>query len=563
MNKKTVIGAMAILVLVLGGYLVFSQNKSAKLSAPIAEKNTETSQAEPVVKPAMTVNWETPKPISAPDVFSHEYVNDSMKQFLQSTEHGSHFFELGVFNTGKYQGGTLLLAQIPCEAFCEYWYTKIVLYQNGYFVLTNDNSGEITIFDAKKVIQDPSYVIPELVLPEEIVDTKNNVTLLNYSGNNRNVVSFDSTGLPLAFTDPVFGNIYTTPENPSDIADEYLKNGFYVPLPDGNMGIYQETFDFIEPDSVDARINGDGVPKIIWNNGSINTIPYAYQQEGGCGAVNLADVVSNLVRKDTDLVKAGVTNTGKPIYELKDSNTQLLKDFYKEVVGGGMNLYKFNQQDEMSYDTYLKAHPLFFFIDPYNRIIRFHNQHLFSPAGGCGKPVIYLYPTQDMNVSVKLSPVGGFTKTEPSYGNGWNVFAKTTGELKDIATGILYPYLFWEGNGGLYEMPNKGWVIKQNEVHVFLNEKLAVLGLNKKEITDFEEFWEPRMTGSPYYFVTFMGNQTMNQIAPLTVIPKPDTVIRILMDFKPLDKPALVEPVKIKTPERKGFTVVEWGGVLR
>jgi hypothetical protein len=35
------------------------------------------------------------------------------------------------------------------------------------------------------------------------------------------------------------------------------------------------------------------------------------------------------------------------------------------------------------------------------------------------------------------------------------------------------------------------------------------------------------------------------------------------MDFTPLEKPIKAKGYEIKTPERKGFTVVEWGGVLR
>lgn len=71
------------------------------------------------------------------------------------------------------------------------------------------------------------------------------------------------------------------------------------------------------------------------------------------------------------------------------------------------------------------------------------------------------------------------------------------------------------------------------------------------------------MQGAPYYFVTFFGKREMDQLAPLTVSPKPDTVIRLLMDFHPLQQPIEVKGYDIRTPERKGFTVVEWGGVLR
>ena len=48
----------------------------------------------------------------------------------------------------------------------------------------------------------------------------------------------------------------------------------------------------------------------------------------------------------------------------------------------------------------------------------------------------------------------------------------------------------------------------------------------------------------------------------LEIEPKPDSVIRILMDYKPLSKPIEVVEQKITTPERDGFTVVEWGGSL-
>ena len=71
------------------------------------------------------------------------------------------------------------------------------------------------------------------------------------------------------------------------------------------------------------------------------------------------------------------------------------------------------------------------------------------------------------------------------------------------------------------------------------------------------------MKDSPYYFVTFLCNREMNQIAPLIINPKPDTVIRVLMDFTPLTSPINVKEYEILTPQRNGFTVVEWGGVLR
>ncbi len=201
-------------------------------------------------------------------------------------------------------------------------------------------------------------------------------------------------------------------------------------------------------------------------------------------------------------------------------------------------------------------------IDPFDRIIKFTSME-FIPAAECGKPVIYLYPEKTSKIDVKVYPKGGFTFTEPEYNDGWKVMATPKGELTEISSNKKYPYLFWEGRGGIYKTPKRGFITETKNLNKFLTDKLTELGLNQKEIADFLEFWEPKMQEKPYYFVTFLGNKEMDSIAPLEINPKPDTTIRVLMDYIPLDKPIEVEGYKIKTPERKGFTVVEWGGVLK
>ena len=49
---------------------------------------------------------------------------------------------------------------------------------------------------------------------------------------------------------------------------------------------------------------------------------------------------------------------------------------------------------------------------------------------------------------------------------------------------------------------------------------------------------------------------------PLDVNPAPDTVIRVLMITKPLDKYVEVKEQKLDRIERKGYTLVEWGGTI-
>ena len=47
---------------------------------------------------------------------------------------------------------------------------------------------------------------------------------------------------------------------------------------------------------------------------------------------------------------------------------------------------------------------------------------------------------------------------------------------------------------------------------------------------------------------------------PLEFSTRPDTLIRVLMEFKVLDENKEIPEQQIKTLERKGFSVVEWGG---
>ena len=69
---------------------------------------------------------------------------------------------------------------------------------------------------------------------------------------------------------------------------------------------------------------------------------------------------------------------------------------------------------------------------------------------GCGggaseKPVIYLYPEEEMEVTVKLDFDGTLTSTYPAYGDGWTVTAQPDGTLTD-EKGREYYCLFWEGS---------------------------------------------------------------------------------------------------------------------
>lgn len=60
------------------------------------------------------------------------------------------------------------------------------------------------------------------------------------------------------------------------------------------------------------------------------------------------------------------------------------------------------------------------------------------------KPVIYLYPEVETEISVSLTLNGALTCTYPAYRDGWTVTASPDGVLTD-ARGQVYNYLYWEG----------------------------------------------------------------------------------------------------------------------
>lgn len=175
------------------------------------------------------------------------------------------------------------------------------------------------------------------------------------------------------------------------------------------------------------------------------------------------------------------------------------------------------------------------------------------------KPIIYIYPEKETEVNVKLDYKGTFTATYPKYPeNGWTVTAKPDGTLTD-KSGRLYYSLFWEGVTDKSFTMNEGKVVKRDDTAEFLENSLKTLGLNFKEANEFIIYWLPELEKNPYNLIHFSTTE-YEELAKLTVTPKPDTVIRVFMVFKALDKPVEVKEQKLVPKSRKGFTVVEWGG---
>jgi hypothetical protein len=185
-----------------------------------------------------------------------------------------------------------------------------------------------------------------------------------------------------------------------------------------------------------------------------------------------------------------------------------------------------------------------------------------SMMDGVAKPIIYLYPEVETAISVSLDFDGRLTHTYPAYHHGWEVTASTDGTLKD-ENGKEYYALYWEGKETTpLTIPN-GTVLKGNETVVFLEEELPKMGLNAREANEFIIYWLPFLENNPYNLIHFASAE-YTDMAQLNITPQPETMIRVMMVFQPLDHAVEIEPQNLSElyMERKGFTVVEWGGRL-
>ena len=176
------------------------------------------------------------------------------------------------------------------------------------------------------------------------------------------------------------------------------------------------------------------------------------------------------------------------------------------------------------------------------------------------KPVIYLYPEDEEEVIVKLGKKENLTCTYPKYKDGWKVLAKPSGDLIELETGKELYSLYWEGKNNVKHDLTEGFIVEGENAASFLEEKLEILGLNSKEKQEFIIYWLPELEANKLNYIRFETKEQIDEDMPIEITPVPDTIIRIMMVVKKINKPLDVKEQVLTSVERKGFTVVEWGG---
>jgi len=280
----------------------------------------------------------------------------------------------------------------------------------------------------------------------------------------------------------------------------------------------------------------------------------------GCGGFGSSIVTKSTALTDADVKTVGKSGNGLTVYGFTSMDNPLLikaYDEYKQAAQYDMVSYQGGLIESIS--QFADQHAVVLFKDINNQWLVYARTQL-SPQGACAKPVVYLYPATAQTVRVK---VGADVKvSDPLYNpaTGWTAFAQPNGQL--TVNGTEYGSLFWEGPGyGQYPSISGGTVVRQSDVISTIRQQLAEQGLNATETNEFVDYWQDQIPNKPYVRLTWFNTAQMNQLAPLYISPKPDTMIRVFLDMGGLDSPISIPAQNLTSIPRNGFTVVEWGGL--
>ena len=176
------------------------------------------------------------------------------------------------------------------------------------------------------------------------------------------------------------------------------------------------------------------------------------------------------------------------------------------------------------------------------------------------KPLIYIYPEEDMDLTIKLSNENSLLHNYPAYNKEWKVRVSKDSNIYDYNTNRNYYGLYWEAKDNTVNDMKTGFVVSGKDTVKFLEEKLELLGLNEREINEFIVYWIDKLENNKYNYIYFRTMDEMNNYMKLEFSKDPETLIRVFMDFKPLNENMFVQEQVLTKVVRKGYTVVEWGG---
>ena len=177
------------------------------------------------------------------------------------------------------------------------------------------------------------------------------------------------------------------------------------------------------------------------------------------------------------------------------------------------------------------------------------------------KPNIYLYPETETEITVTFEKPEYLTSSIPDYTGAWTVTASPDGKLTDVV-GNSYGYLFYEALVKKKAFQTEeSFLIPADKRDETFRRILTAYSFNEQETADFIEYWSDYLKGGTDYLMYPMLTDGVDAAMPVSFSVKPDSIYRIWFGF------AFYDGGEVKTPEitpieRKGFTVIEWGGAV-
>jgi len=494
-----------------------------------------------------TINWTTPVKTTNPDVLNKNSNQDSMSPGY------SFDGSMGTYSVGKFdKGAELLVSFVRFEGPGNPYIFRIVKDTNKFYLLESLITDKYLKNDLEKIFDKTKIKFishnPLGLLPSDYILASSSKVFTVAPA------SFSSQFFP-SLKDPVkidtskSGDFYATYSEAYQSSNIFGREVF-LKLADSTLLNYRfESIYFSDNRVPSVTFNSTGVNKDAYEQG----IPF----KCGLGSANTVIKNGNPILTDKQEVGFVTGSIDKKIYQIKNTGNELIQMLYRSYKGG--RDYE-GSPPYLSIDEFVQKNNHFLFQDPLGDWMVFVSSE-YAPMVECGKPVIYLYPPKDTQVTVKVG--AKISKSEPLYPqNGWTVLAHPSGQLD--YQGTVYPNLFWEGlgHGNYPDLSKTGFVVSQENLVSTIKSHLKTLGLNSRETVDFMDFWADKLPKTPYVRLSWITTSGMNQLAPLSVSPQPDTVIRVFLDFEGLQKPVSLTPQRLTSIPRSGFTLVEWGGLL-
>jgi hypothetical protein len=405
-----------------------------------------------------------------------------------------------------------------------------------------------------RVVVDPGTIIPGLTPPKVLyADARGQIRRLR-----RTTEDYERSAAEVAFVHPILGTVTMTRPGVDDLKEAHplASNGFFVPEPAGGFLFY-------------AYQRGFSDEEVSWKEARLQGVGYTLEHHSGCEVEKTVDPVPPDVRA-ADLEEVGEVDGAGPLFALKNNTHPEVERAWEE-----WNSIAPQREGEppryASQEDFFASTPRLYWRDSFGRLLRLRRADLKPPC--MAEPIVYFYPEQRSRVRYTLSPVVRVARAVPlAKGNAWTFIATPQGILEEVQAAApgrarrTFAHLFWEGTSMRFSPPAEGVCVPSARSSEFFREVLPRLGLLAHETEDFVAAWAPRMQGAAFHVIGFHPREVLDTLAPVEVSPTPRSMIRLLMDATPVEAcPAELTPPPLPDlpPAREGFTVVEWGGVLR